>query len=92
MLDGFNWHYQASVDCSKQCRDLISPTSREKQFGTPRIKLRAARQEARMLPLCYADNSIPTPLFNCKTWLMKPFLKVNHVARRFKNLQARQLQ
>ena len=49
VLDGFNWHNQASVHCSKQCHQLSSATSREKFLGTPIIELGVGGCKARTL-------------------------------------------
>ena len=60
-LDGFDWHYQASVHCSKQCRKITQQHQDKKLSGMRRIKPRAGRWEASKLPLCYAAPPwIPT--------------------------------
>ena len=57
-LDGFDWHHQASVHCSKQCCQYISATSREKLSRTPRIEPGVALCQGRTIsivpcgPLC----------------------------------------
>ena len=74
LLDGFDWHYQASIHCSKQCHRYISAASIEKFLGMPRIEPRAAGCEARTLSivLCLlslffiSENCVPD--FNLLHW------------------------
>ena len=61
VLDGFNWHYQASVHFTLRIavnKTLVTTkNSLNKFLGMLGIKPRAAGWEARMLPMCYAATS-----------------------------------